>query len=151
MGPKADKLETIISFALSVENLCATMETSGLISYLQNPSLLKELVDKLPAQMRLNWALYKSNFENVTITTFSSWIAEIAEAACEVVHYQTVEPKRSDSKNEKNSTKRNEYLNTHVNDSSHVAPSSAITKNLHKVHLKIVVFVMAYVYQSVSV
>lgn len=51
-GPNADKLETLISYALVVQNLCATKEASGLILHLSNPSLL---ADTLPPQIKLNW------------------------------------------------------------------------------------------------
>lgn len=151
MYQKLYKLESIISFALQVDNLCATMEISRLISYQQNPSLLKELVDKLPAQMRLNWALYKSNFENVTISTFSSWITEIAEAASEVVHFQAVELKKPESKNEnKNHSKRKyEYMNTHIHESMSKLQSSS-TNEKHRILRKNVAFAMVNVCWSSS-
>lgn len=47
-APKAEKLESIVDFALAVQNLCAVVEASGLATHLNNPVLLQELVEKLP-------------------------------------------------------------------------------------------------------
>lgn len=38
-SPKAENLQSLIMFALSVQNLCATMEAAGLNAHLQNPIL----------------------------------------------------------------------------------------------------------------
>ncbi|GBP17521.1 hypothetical protein EVAR_74115_1 [Eumeta japonica] len=57
MPSPRDKLESIIEFAINVQNICATMESCGLESHLNNPMLVKELVDKLPNQHKLNWAM----------------------------------------------------------------------------------------------
>ena len=43
MPSPRDKLEALIEFALSVQNICATVEFSGLTSHLNNSTLVKEL------------------------------------------------------------------------------------------------------------
>ncbi|XP_037929022.1 uncharacterized protein LOC119663485, partial [Teleopsis dalmanni] len=78
-----NKLDTIVTFALEVKNLIATMEASELHSPLVNPLLIQELVEKLPPQMRLQWAVASRNI-NVTLKTFGNWIYELAEAASNV-------------------------------------------------------------------
>ena len=45
---KSDKLDGLISYAISVRNLCSTLDASGLEAHKNNPLLLQELVDKLP-------------------------------------------------------------------------------------------------------
>lgn len=45
--PKAD-LGSLIKFAIAVQNLCGTIESSRKLEYLQNPLLIQTLTDKLP-------------------------------------------------------------------------------------------------------
>lgn len=60
------------------------MEASGLLSHLSNPSVLQELTDKLPAQIRLNWAMHKITVPIVTLSTFGNWLFQLAKASSEV-------------------------------------------------------------------
>lgn len=55
---KSDKLDDLISYAISVRNLCSTLEAFGLEAHKNNPLFLQELVDKLPTQTKLNWDMY---------------------------------------------------------------------------------------------
>lgn len=68
---KADKFEPLINFALLVQNLCATLEASGLFSHLNNPMLLQEMTEKLPSSIKLSWAMYKRSVPGATLLTFS--------------------------------------------------------------------------------
>ncbi|XP_038116718.1 uncharacterized protein LOC119768950 [Culex quinquefasciatus] len=82
--PKAEKLETLITFAMAVQNLCDHIIAAGQVAHLCNPVLLRELVDKLPAQQRLNWALFKQQFPVIDLSTFAAYMMRLAEAASEV-------------------------------------------------------------------
>ena len=82
-SPRADKLESLISYAIAVKNLSATMEASGMNNHLTNPILMQELVSKLPAQIKLNWALHIGE-EVSDIAIFSKWLFNLAEAATRV-------------------------------------------------------------------
>lgn len=73
-----------ISFAMSVQNLCGTMEASGLQSHLCNPMLLQELTDKLPDEIKWSWAIIKTTTETANLSTFSNWLSQMAEAASNV-------------------------------------------------------------------
>ncbi|XP_062707477.1 uncharacterized protein LOC134288004 [Aedes albopictus] len=81
-APKAEKLDTIIEFALAVQNLCATIEACQLEEYSYNVALLRELVDKLPSAIKLDWARYRRNFAAVNLSIFSGWLYELAEDIC---------------------------------------------------------------------
>ena len=72
--------ETIITFANSVNNLVATMTTLNQEGHLNNPSLMEELMGKLPPTLQLQWCLHKLKSED-SLKSFSSWIMEIATAA----------------------------------------------------------------------
>ncbi|XP_068150198.1 uncharacterized protein [Drosophila tropicalis] len=80
-----DKLESIVDFAMAVRNACATMEACNLTSHLNNPMLLRELIDKLPTQQKLNWAMHPRNESIPVIKSFSDWLYKIAEAAATVM------------------------------------------------------------------
>ncbi|XP_075156608.1 uncharacterized protein LOC142229903 [Haematobia irritans] len=88
-APKSDNLDSLINYAISVRNLCSTLEASGLESHKNNPMLLQELVGKLPSQIKLNWALYISH-DNADISKFSKWLFDIAEAVAKVNPMQTM-------------------------------------------------------------
>ncbi|XP_036329696.1 uncharacterized protein LOC118741829 [Rhagoletis pomonella] len=82
--PPKERLESLIEFALAVRNICATMQTCKLEQHLNNPMLVKELVDKLPNQHKLAWAMYPRD-GSPSIQQFSNWLYRIAEAASTVV------------------------------------------------------------------
>lgn len=58
-APKPERLDTLIDFGLAVENLVVHLQAAKQENHLTNPVLLQELVMKLPAQLRLDWARYK--------------------------------------------------------------------------------------------
>lgn len=91
-APKTEKLESIIQFSLSVQNLHATMEACNLIAHINNPMLVQELVEKLPPTLKLDWARYlQANVMLLNnISTLSKWLSELANAACKVTHSSTM-------------------------------------------------------------
>ena len=105
--PKYDKFDTVIEFALSVKNLCATAQASGLSDQVRNPTLLQELIDKLPTQIKVNWAMYSVALEHIDILVFGDWLFKLAIAL-----NKTVLPNSSDSRNRKHSHEKS-YLNSH--------------------------------------
>ena len=54
---RKERLETLINFALAVQNYRTTMQAMGLSDYLNDPMLLSELIEKLPADLRFEWYL----------------------------------------------------------------------------------------------
>lgn len=74
--PRCEKLKSLIAFALSVQNLCCTMEVSGLMSHITNPTVMVELTDRTPAQMRLNWAIFtrSASINEPNIQDLSRWL-----------------------------------------------------------------------------
>ncbi|XP_053667342.1 uncharacterized protein LOC128716760 [Anopheles marshallii] len=78
---RTERLETLAAFGKMVRKMCATIEVSGLQDYDCNVTLLRELVTKLPAERRLEWARYKLKLSRETIREFDKWFSEIAVAA----------------------------------------------------------------------
>ncbi|XP_036347872.1 uncharacterized protein LOC118757252, partial [Rhagoletis pomonella] len=85
LPPVKDKLEALIEFALCVRNICTTMEGCQMYMHLHNPLLVKELVDKLPNNQKLSWAVHPKNDEIPVVKQFSEWLYSLAEAASTVV------------------------------------------------------------------
>ncbi|XP_044316262.1 uncharacterized protein LOC123037810 [Drosophila rhopaloa] len=85
LPPPKEKLESIIEYALAVRNICATIEACSLQAHLNNPMLVKELVDKLPSNHKLNWAMHPRDESVPPIKAFSDWLYKLAQAASTVV------------------------------------------------------------------
>lgn len=86
-APKIDRMETFIRFGTIVEQLCDHLEATGLRDHLVNPLLINELIDKLPAITKMEWVRFKRAKQVVTLRTFTTFLSEIVEVACEVVNY----------------------------------------------------------------
>ncbi|XP_062713719.1 uncharacterized protein LOC134290573 [Aedes albopictus] len=82
--PKAERLETLVNFGLVVQNLVGHLKAANQQAHLTNPTLLQELVDKLPPHLRLDWALYKKNDGLVDLATFCDYMSVITSAASDV-------------------------------------------------------------------
>lgn len=82
--PKADKLESIICFGMAVKNFCDHLVAAEQRAHLSNPCLLQELVDRLPANLKLDWACHKRNLQNVDLETFGNFMSVIVDAAADV-------------------------------------------------------------------
>lgn len=112
-NPKADNLNSIVTFALDVQNLAKTIERKGLKQYLSNPMLLQELVDRLPTTYKVDWARCIVNVPDnqITLITLSNWLQGLMQALMKVTEYV---PKDSDKKYEKRPNKTGaEHLNLH--------------------------------------
>ncbi|XP_055603799.1 uncharacterized protein LOC129752034 [Uranotaenia lowii] len=77
--PRADRLETVIEFALVVKNLCATIVACQMDEYIYNVELVRELVDKLPTQFKVDWARHRRLIADTRLTSFCDWLYELAE------------------------------------------------------------------------
>ncbi|XP_058814579.1 uncharacterized protein LOC131678438 [Topomyia yanbarensis] len=110
--PKAEKLDTLVTFGLTVQNLCGHLKAVGMVSHLSNPILLQELVDKLPPTVKFNWALYQQQLPIVDLDSFGNYMAKVASAtvgvtACAVVPTKMVKEERAKGKEKV-------FVNTHA-------------------------------------
>lgn len=102
-SPRDDKLESLMVFATSVQNLSAMLINLDSTPHLMNPQLLGDLVSKLPPSLQLRWgeALLAHENVNVQIDDFSDWLMHIAKASSLVVRHSsnsTVAINKDDSK-----------------------------------------------------
>ncbi|XP_070855403.1 uncharacterized protein [Drosophila suzukii] len=84
MPPPKDKLEPLIEYALCVRNIYSTMEACELVAHMSNPLLVQDLVEKLPSQLKLQWAMHPKETAVPVVKVFSEWMYTIAEAASQV-------------------------------------------------------------------
>lgn len=107
---KQDDLAGLINFAISVKNMVSTIEVSELQEHMSNPILLFDMVQKLPTNMKIDWARFKTQAGPTSIKSFSSWLYDQAEAISDVVPIPVV--KLNEAKSEKRS--KGYFQSTHV-------------------------------------
>ncbi|XP_065094204.1 uncharacterized protein LOC135714762 [Ochlerotatus camptorhynchus] len=105
-SPQVEKLDTLVNFALTVENLVATIEACGVEDFIYNAALKVELVERLPPGLKLDWAKYSRNNPAPNLLHFSQWLYSIAEDASAVM------PIASNTQRSRG-TKNDGFINVH--------------------------------------
>ncbi|XP_036346934.1 uncharacterized protein LOC118756274 [Rhagoletis pomonella] len=80
-----DNLETLIQFALAVQNYRSTMHVIGLSAYLNDPMLLSDLLSKLPSDLKLEWGRQVVNMTETDLGKFDDWLFKLATCGSQVV------------------------------------------------------------------
>lgn len=76
---------------------------------------MQELIDKLPAHIKINWAMYKQHITTPTdLSTLGNWLFDLAKATSEVTITSFNES--SENKYEPKFSKDKKYINLHTND-----------------------------------
>ncbi|XP_062537883.1 uncharacterized protein LOC134206211 [Armigeres subalbatus] len=110
--PKSDRLDSIIKFGIAVQQLCDHLEAANQQDHLRNPVLLEEMVEKLPANFKLEWVRFKKSKEHVSIRTFGNFMENLVDEASEVTLLNA--PSESMVKQEKKaSVKQKRFLLSH--------------------------------------
>ncbi|XP_055584730.1 uncharacterized protein LOC129737593 [Uranotaenia lowii] len=112
-SPKTERLETFIPFGIAVQELCDHLEAAGLNDHLVNPTLIQELIDKLPATTKREWVQYKRFQTTVTLRTSADFISIIVSEANEVTLF--VDVKFQDKSPEKMKPREKGFIHTHSN------------------------------------
>jgi len=101
MGPvKEDKMESIIDLSNGIMGLVTTMDCLGQNGHMNNPHLIKELIEKLSPSLRLQWGSIAMDGP-VNLKVLSDWLMKIADAAsyvCLPVHRAREVPTVTNSK-----------------------------------------------------
>ncbi|XP_032581775.1 uncharacterized protein LOC116802202 [Drosophila sechellia] len=88
-------LAKIIPFATRVSNLAAFLQSAKAEQHLGNPTLMEELVAKLPTSKRVDWARHAATIAPFpTVVHFSAWLQEYANVVCTVLDVEGKEPRR---------------------------------------------------------
>lgn len=149
--PKPEKLETLVNFGLVVRNLCAHLVSAGQEMHLANPILLQELVDKLPANVKLGWAMHKQSVAVADLRTFAEYMNVIINAASSVSSGITEVTKaerqkgkafvnsvrlennsKSDQRTEKSSSSGKEFVESKASTAPKVRPCAVCQVHGHK-------------------
>ncbi|XP_062545514.1 uncharacterized protein LOC134212033 [Armigeres subalbatus] len=83
-SPKAENLHSQITFGLAVQNVVDHMSIANLTDHLENPTLLYELVEKLPPQLKMQWSYFKNRWSHANLATFSAFMSELVVMASDV-------------------------------------------------------------------
>ncbi|OXA37804.1 hypothetical protein Fcan01_27465 [Folsomia candida] len=79
---KEDKPQTMVEFGSAVMNLTATIKSLGEVHHLQNPLLLSDLEEKLPASLRAQWKEKLLESAKVgSLENFTEWVKFKAKVA----------------------------------------------------------------------
>ncbi|KAH8278178.1 hypothetical protein KR026_008469 [Drosophila bipectinata] len=89
------QLERIVPFATRVSNLTAFLQSAKAEQHLGNPTLMEELVAKLPTSKREDWARHAASIQPFpTVAHFSAWLQEYANIVCTILDVDGKEPRR---------------------------------------------------------
>ncbi|KAH8286249.1 hypothetical protein KR054_005444, partial [Drosophila jambulina] len=78
-------LAKIVPFATRVSNLTAFLMSAKAEQHLGNPTLMEELVAKLPTSKRVDWARHAATIVPFpTVVHFSAWLQEYANVVCTI-------------------------------------------------------------------
>ncbi|XP_037040280.1 uncharacterized protein LOC119077203 [Bradysia coprophila] len=114
-SPRDNDLFSLIKFAISVQNLSASIRETGAFEHLQNPTLMNAITDKLTTQVQMNWAYYKHAVGVVDLSTLGDWLYNLASVVSGVVRKPAT---KSGKKEKSNNGKSTHYLNTQVEKNS---------------------------------
>ncbi|XP_062699634.1 uncharacterized protein LOC115257830 [Aedes albopictus] len=109
--PKQDRLDTVIKFGMAVQQLCDHLEAANQQDHLSNPVLLQEMVDKLPANFKLEWVRFKKIVPHVSIRTFGDFMEQLMEEASEVTFVNPTA--ETSAKQERRSAKEKGFVHAH--------------------------------------
>lgn len=86
----------IVPFATKVNNLDAFLQsTANGSQHLGNPTLMEELISKLPTSKKLDWARHAATIEPYpTVVHLSEWLNELAKLVCTITDVGNKEQKR---------------------------------------------------------
>ncbi|XP_067628641.1 uncharacterized protein [Eurosta solidaginis] len=101
-------IEKLIPFPTKTKNLSVFLQSVNGVQHLSNPTLLEELISKLPVSKRLECARYAAAIKPYpTVVDFSNWLSDLANLVCTlqqndscrkvVMHATRNEPSESES------------------------------------------------------
>ncbi|OXA55241.1 Pro-Pol polyprotein [Folsomia candida] len=80
---KLDRSETFIDFGIAVDNLVSTIKSLKQPQHMGNPTLLQELVNKLPLMTQMDWSRSQKD-DSSNLEDFAKWIDSYTQAACKL-------------------------------------------------------------------
>ncbi|XP_055543471.1 uncharacterized protein LOC129729018 [Wyeomyia smithii] len=110
-APKPERLDTLMNFGMAVQQLCDHLEAAKLRSHMTIPTLLDELVDKLPAAIKLEWVRHKRTCVKPTLKEFGEFMDRLVEDASKVT--TLLPPKKVTDQPEKGKQNQKAHVHAH--------------------------------------
>lgn len=139
-APRAEDLQAIVKFSMSVQNICGTIRAAKLEDHLRNPNMMKQLVDKLPASLQLQWAFHIQNLPDANLDTLGKWLFELAKLASAVSgppkmkkENQNMNQKQSNQRKSDDSSEK-EFINAQIENPT-AAKTSPTSKGVRKCYV----------------
>ncbi|XP_062712190.1 uncharacterized protein LOC115260083 [Aedes albopictus] len=110
-APKPERLDSLVNFGMAVQQLCDHLEAANLRGHLTNPTLLEELVDKLPAAIKLDWVRHKRLFVDPSLKEFGEFMDRLVVDASEVT--TLIPPKNSGNNSDRTKWNQKAHIHTH--------------------------------------
>lgn len=85
--PPLKNMAQCIDFSLKVQHLCIAIESTKVHEYLFDYALIQELVNKLPDDLKLRWAMHTEEASSANLSVFSIWLMKIAQLSSKVTLY----------------------------------------------------------------
>ncbi|XP_055614291.1 uncharacterized protein LOC129760657 [Uranotaenia lowii] len=109
-APKDDRFDSLVHFGLVVQNMCSHLQAVGLAQHLSDPTLLNELVEKLPPTVKFNWGLYLEQIPCPDLSVFAQYMERVVKAASRVTLNNGTTSRIS---KDERSRKEKGFINTH--------------------------------------
>lgn len=101
---------------MSIHGLCDHLEVAEQTIHLSNPTILGELVAKLPPKLQIEWGSYRQNCSKVNLKTFGTSMSNVVKSVSKVTVYAGSSGKPIVI--EKNRTNPRRSFIVHLNDPS---------------------------------
>ncbi|XP_065093209.1 uncharacterized protein LOC135713919 [Ochlerotatus camptorhynchus] len=114
-APRSDRLEGLIHYGTAIQALCDHIEAANELSHLSNPTLLQELVAKLPADQKMMWAGYRRCFAGIVdLRTFCAYMQQVVEDATSVLSFESDGNRCHGREQGKEKAKQKGFVNQHA-------------------------------------
>ncbi|KAG5860889.1 hypothetical protein JTB14_018611 [Gonioctena quinquepunctata] len=103
---REENLENLVELSNTLQNMTVCLESLNCEEYLINPQILRELIDKMPLNLRMNWGIHVKSQQKkvVSIKDFSLWLEEFTQT----ISYMQLSTDKKDRK-QKNILTTNSY------------------------------------------
>lgn len=88
---RPDDFNQLLKYATDLQNIVATMIATGQRGHLTNPTLVKEMLCKLPSTLKYQWGIDKArrDINEVTLEHVADWLMSVASATTDLMPTQT--------------------------------------------------------------
>ncbi|XP_035774813.1 uncharacterized protein LOC118457362 [Anopheles albimanus] len=108
--PRSYDLDSLISYGELAQTLCAHVQAAGMEDHLRNPMLVAELVEKLPAEYRMQWARLVRGETPSTLQTLAAFLDDITDDAISVT--KTKKPEKHQARPNQRPERQYSHINT---------------------------------------